>query len=265
MQINSFVMLPGAFTGKRVLKWVIFKSCRPKLQHRLRRMYSLYQIMHNTYSREPEMALIGSLVQPGDYVADIGANVGVYTRELSLAVGQKGKVYSFEPLRENYDILAALLRKARLDNVFSYRAAVGSRETQCEMLIPEMSGFTGFYWAHLASPGDKGGREMVDVLMIDELFKHRAIDHLDFIKCDVEGGELEVLRGAINLVHSHRPGWLMEVSRETSEEIFRLFHELGYQAFVYSGQLIPVDAYRDREFSNYFFLHPQSRNQNRRQ
>jgi FkbM family methyltransferase len=200
------------------------------------------------------MTLIQSLVRSGDYVADVGANVGVYTKELSLAVGPTGKVYSFEPVSENYDILTAFAKKRRLDNVHPFRAALGLHLSEGEIVIPDMKGFTGFYWAHLSRAGEKGRRQPVKVLTLDDLFKRRVVARLDFIKCDVEGGELEVLRGGLALLAACRPAWLIEVSRDTSGEVFRLFHELGYQAHVYSDQLTRVDAYRDKEFSNYFFL-----------
>jgi hypothetical protein len=51
----------------------------------------------------------------------------------------------------------------------------------------------------------------------------------------------------------------MEVSRNTSVQLFRLMHTQGYRAFIYQGKLIPTDTYRDKEASNYFFFHPESK------
>ena len=83
---------------------------------------------------------------------------------------------------------------------------------------------------------------------------------LHFIKCDAEGGELDIILGALELIRSDRPGWLLEVSRDNSSELFRLLQELGYRAFVYDGQkLTPTEGYRDKQFSNYFFFHPDSK------
>src|SRR5262247_3697198 len=96
---------------KQVGKQLLLRTCRPELQHAIRRAYTLYQITHNRYYREPEMTLIPFLVGKGDSAFDIGANVGVYTSELASAVGAAGKVYSFEPVQENYDILKALIRR----------------------------------------------------------------------------------------------------------------------------------------------------------
>src|SRR5262245_44379401 len=134
-------------------KWLL-KSCGPELRHTIRRAYILYQIMHRRHRHEPEMALTGSLVGKGDFAFDIGANVGVYTSELSRAVGPTGKVHSFEPVSENYDILTALIRKARFDNVVAHRLALGAGPAECEILIPDMDGFLGYYWAHISTQGE---------------------------------------------------------------------------------------------------------------
>jgi FkbM family methyltransferase len=244
-----------------LLKTFILKTCSSRGQHWLRRNYSVYKLNHGIYDREREMALLQSLVRQGDHVADVGANVGVYTKELSLAVGPAGKVYSFEPVSENYDILTTFLARAHLDNVHPFHAALGSCLSECEMIIPEMDGFTGFYWAHLSRGGEQGRRQAVEVMTLDHLFNSGIVTGLDFIKCDVEGGELEVLRGSVGLIWACHPAWLMEVSRDSSGEVFSLLHELGYEAYVYADHLVRVESYRDREFFNYFFLHPGSKRQ----
>jgi FkbM family methyltransferase len=196
-------------------------------------------------------------VSRGNAVADIGANAGVYTKELSSLVGPDGRVYAFEPILDTFEILQCVIQKVPLSNVASFNAALGSQSAECEMVIPNL-GFTGYYWAHLARSGDTGRREKVKVLTLDQLWKSNTIPRLDFIKCDVEGGELEVIRGGLELIRSQLPGWLLEVSRDTSNELFKILKEFGYRAFVYDKSLIETEAYRDKEFSNYFFLHPKT-------
>jgi FkbM family methyltransferase len=175
-------------------------------------------------------------------------------------VGSTGQVFSFEPIVDTFEILQAVISKAHLSNVRSFNAALGSQPAEHEMVIPDLGGFTGYYWAHFAQSGDAGRREKVKVLTLDELWKANTIKRLNFIKCDVEGGELEVIRGGLELIGSQLPGWLLEVSRETSDELFRIFKGFGYQSFVYDKQLIKTEGYRDKEFSNYFFLHPKMNN-----
>ncbi len=242
--------------GKEILKTLLLKTCSPRLQGKIRSLFLVRQVLEGRGFREPDMLALKSLVSPGNSVADVGANVGVYTKELSSLVGPTGHVYSFEPILDTFEILQAVISKAHLSNVRSFNAALGSQPAEHEMVIPDLGGFTGYYWAHFARTGDSGRREKVKVLTLDELWKSNAIRKLDFIKCDVEGGELEVIRGASEVIRSQLPGWLLEVSRETSDELFTILKGFGYQAFVYDQErLIKTDGYRDKEFSNYFFLH----------
>jgi FkbM family methyltransferase len=244
---------------KYLAKQVLRRGCGLQTQHAIRRAYSLYQIRHNRYYREPEMAVMRTLVCNGDVVFDIGANVGVYTYELATAVGPSGEVHSFEPVAENYDILTRLIRKARLGNVSAHQLAIGATASECEIVIPDMGGFTGYYWAHLRKSSEVGRTESVKVRTIDNLCCARVARYPDFIKCDVEGSELTVILGSQETIRSHRPGWLIEVSRETSDQVFRVLHGFGYRAFVLKKRFHETDTYLDQEFSNYFFLHPDSR------
>jgi FkbM family methyltransferase len=243
--------------GKELVKVLILKASTRRFQQRLRFTYLTHRVSRMQGYREPEMDVLKSLVHAGFSVADVGANVGAYTVQLAILTGASGKVYAFEPILENYEILESVVRKARLLNVSTFRAALGSNRSQSVMVIPNL-GFAGYYWAHFARAGDSGRQQTVDVFSLDDLWKKGKIPRLDFIKCDVEGSELEVIRGALELVQSQFPGWLLEVSRETSNDLFGILKDLGYRAFVYDKQLVETDVYRDKEFSNYFFLHPKT-------
>jgi FkbM family methyltransferase len=243
-------------SGLGLLKSTIRTVCSQRLQARLRLLYVARQVVNSHSFHEPEMNILKALVHPGDHVADVGANVGAYTLELSRLVGSEGQVYAFEPITNNFDILQRVIHKAGLSNVQTFYAALGAEAGVCEMVIPDSDAFTGFYLAHRAEPGDTGQRKNVNVLTFNDLWKTKVVDRLDFIKCDVEGGELAVIRGSAELIKNQRPGWLMEVSRDTSSEVFHFFHEFGYVAFVYDHKLVQTQDYRDKEFSNYFFFHP---------
>lgn len=246
-------------TAKEFAKKLIVKVCSAGVQHKIRELHTVYQITRNKHFREPEMEILGRLIPAGAVVADVGANVGVYTRAFALAVGIEGRVYSFEPVGQNYAILSTLLRKTGLCNVIPFQAALGSKSKQCEMVIPQMDGFTGYYWAHVAQEGEVGRKEVVKVLSLDDLYRGGTLNRLDFMKCDVEGGELDVLHGGVELIRTQKPGCLIEVSKPTSNEVFHFFQQQGYRAFVLDRQLVETQHYRDKEFSNYFFLHPSSK------
>jgi FkbM family methyltransferase len=226
------------------------------MQQRVRAYYLARRVIDSKTFHEREMHVLASLVAPGDFVADIGANVGAYTKELSRLVGTEGTVYAFEPVAANHSILEAVIRKGRLGNVQTFRVALGAEHGEREIAIPELGGFTGYYWARFAREGESG--ERVTVSTLDEMVKSGILRRLDFVKCDVEGAEHEVLNGASTLLESGRPAWLIEVARETSAAVFALLTRHGYRAFVYADQLVPTNAYRDGEYSNYFFVHPGS-------
>ncbi|HXH12495.1 MAG TPA: FkbM family methyltransferase [Alphaproteobacteria bacterium] len=244
--------------GETFLKTIVKKICGLRLQHQLRRFYVSRRVIKYDEHREPEIAVLKFLVTKGDSVADVGANVGIYTKELSALVRANGRVYAFEPVTENYDILVTVMRKAHLTNVRPFHAALGAQAGRREIVIPALEGFAGYYWAHFAHANEEGRREVVDVLTLDDQWESHSIHRLDFIKCDVEGSELEVIQGAFKIIQAYHPAWLIEVSLPTSGEVFSLLNSIGYRAFVYAGRLIQTDSYRDKEFSNYFFLHPKS-------
>ncbi len=64
---------------------------------------------------------------------------------------------------------------------------------------------------------------------------------------------MSVLLGAQETIRSQTPGWLIEVSRDTSIDVFAFFKRFEYRAFVFNDRLIETEVCRDREFSNYVF------------
>ncbi len=225
----------------------------------LRYMYLSKQVLHDKGNGERELGVLSIFLRQGDRVIDIGANVGVYTKAISSLVGNEGQVYAFEPLRDNLEILKKVIRDANLSNVKLFHAALGSQAGTQEMVIPELGGFVGYYWAHLASPGESGKRETTEVQTLDNLHKTHRLEQVDFIKCDVEGGELDVFIGGHALLNAQHPALLVEVSKPTSEQVFQDMKSLGYQPFVYTTTLLKTETFRDKEFSNYFFIHPESK------
>jgi len=204
---------------------------------------------------EPEMRVIQSLVRPGEVVLDIGANIGRYTTLLSQLVAEEGRVFAFEPITENFKILSSVIRDGHFRNVTPLQVALDREAGRQEMVIPENSDFTGFYQAHLASQGDRGKREEVRVVTLDDLRRNKVLERIHFIKCDAEGSELGILEGAWIILREDRPVIFLEIQRKTSSEVFKLLLALQYRAFVLDGELVEVPEYQSR-FWNYFFLPP---------
>jgi FkbM family methyltransferase len=226
---------------------------------RLRSAYLTREIIQRKAKRENAMDALPSLVKPGDFVADLGANIGMYAFEFSELVGPTGKVYSVEPITSNFEVLESVVRKRGLTNVQIYRAAIGSRTGRQEMIIPNATGFTGFYSAHFNRGGEEGNIETVDVFALDDLWRQNGMRNLDFIKADVAGAELDVITGARSLIETLRPGMLLGVSRGTGDNTLNALRDFGYRAFLYRDRLVETSNYLAANSYHYFFLHPESK------
>jgi FkbM family methyltransferase len=217
-----------------------------------------WRVLNDRVPREREHELLRSMIVSGDTVFDAGANIGVYTKTLAEQVGATGRVYAFEPLKENLNILKLVVSKGKFSQVKLLGQALSAKTENREMIIPPGRAFVGFYGAHFANQIDSGIRRTVQAITLDEFALLHSLERLDFIKCDVEGAEKEVLKGGETAIRKFRPGWLMEVTRRTSGEVFQVMRSWGYRAFVYPGTLREIESCRDGEASNYFFIHPDS-------
>ena len=161
-----------------------------------RHAFPLYIRCYDLYKSRTDrevIRLVTSLVRPGDRVADIGANVGFYSRLLARLVGDRGHVYAFEPDGFNFEKLAARARP--FPQIHAVQAAVA-----------DASGSRTLYRSpdlnvdHRAYATDET-RDQVTVaaVSLDSYFAH-ARDELHFIKMDIQGGEYKALCGMRSLV-----------------------------------------------------------------
>ena len=170
-------------------------------------------------------------MEPGQYVADIGANIGVYSKYLSERVGPSGRVISVEPIPLTFLISCApTYGKLRLSNVEAKNCAISDTEGQVKMRVPKYnSGGENFYAARIENgeAGDSVRSFAVPATTVaDALLSTLPLIH--FIKCDVEGHELNCIRGAMKTIERSKPAWLIEISgdmddeRSNSSQTFRL-------------------------------------------
>lgn len=144
-----------------------------------------------------EHALLGSLIRPGMTVIDVGANLGLYTVLLSRLVGPEGRVLAFEPDPALFADLRESCRRNGCTNVEPHNVALGSRRDR--LVLKKMAFNSGDN--HLGAGGGTAFRHeiSVPVVPLDEFAP--GLDP-DIIKIDVQGWELEVLRGADKLLDS---------------------------------------------------------------
>lgn len=206
-----------------------------KLEKFLRR--TRYYKMFRNQAAEADAQACRPFLRPGDLAIDVGANFGSYTKLFSECVGPGGSVHAVEPVPETFDYLHYNVRHFGLNNVFLYQVAASDYSGIAHMTMPLWhGGRRNIYEAHL----DEQGNIPVRVMRLDDLF---AGMKPALIKIDVEGNELQLIQGARQLLTTHHPPLLVEVS---SPETTPLLAELGYTIC------------NEGTGPNRFFLHPES-------
>lgn len=201
-------------------------------QDDLKRLHFRLQIRMGRFrTDEPEYALLPTLLAPGDWALDVGANIGHYTARMSQLTGASGRIIAFEPIPATFALLAGNVRLLQCENVTLLNVAASSSAGQLVMVLPRFdTGLTNYYEAEVvASP--RVGAEKVDVLGV-------AIDSLGFdgkirlVKVDAEGHEPSVVQGMLQLLRRDRPHLIIEGRAPTIEATLR---EFGYSPEYLAG------------------------------
>ncbi len=146
-----------------------------------------------------ERGIVLSLLSPGMRAVDVGANIGYYLLMIERGVGPTGEVVCIEPSPENLPELRATIAANSFSNVEVHEIAVGSENRRTEIKGGLNSGIVG----------DGAGAYDVELRTLDSLVADGR--RVDFIKIDVEGYELQVLRGAQRILEEHKPRMFLEV------------------------------------------------------
>lgn len=198
----------------------------------------------------------------GFVMLDVGANVGWYS--LNAIKQMPGmELYAFEPSPVTYQ---------RLVNNFKLNGI--NADGAYNLGFYNTTGKLDFYYdrtrsgaSSLMNIQEKESIEKisVDMMKMDDWAKDNHIDKVDFIKCDVEGSELFVYEGGMELIKKSRPIIFSEMLRKWSakfgyhpNDIIHLLATIGYECFVIgeAGKLKKFGLVDEETIeTNYFFLH----------
>jgi FkbM family methyltransferase len=153
-------------------------------------------------------AAFKKVIRPGDVVLDIGANFGLHTLLGAQIIGPAGRVFAFEPAAANLHLLRRNVRLNGFQDRVSIIPSAVSDSTQAQLPFSIPSAGLSVT-AFLATEGNGSTTHMVPNVRLDDY--RDLLRPARFIKIDVEGAELGVLKGAEGLVSSDRPVILAEV------------------------------------------------------
>ena len=256
---------------KEVLRSVATRTLGDWRSGRLHSAYMAAKIRTGRY-RLDELDLLPDFVAPGDTVIDVGASYGVYSYHLATLVGPGGRVVAYEVEPRTCQALRRDMRWLRVaDRVDIRESAVGAEPGTAAIAIPrtasgklDWGSSTLIDSTQQTDPQTTTVRSVRVIRLDDELSETTRVA---LIKIDVEGADLDVLRGAERLIHASRPTLLIEVAPRLLEQrghsgvdVGRFLDQMGYASFRYdratrglepvaaagfNGDLVAV--HRDRE------------------
>jgi FkbM family methyltransferase len=221
--------LRGAFDFFKVVFYIIVCARRPAVYlwwksvgFRIAGAVGVYEAAHFRF--------LTSVLPRGGRFVDVGAHYGVYTRFLLGRAGPDGAVFAFEPHPE---VFAELQRQfADQPNCRLFRLALSScRRDGLYLSVPKLHGIVPEpAFSHLSTTSEAGAIP-VEVRRLDDFAGQLA--RIDFIKADIEGGELEFLEGSSEIIATCRPLILFEcMDMERQYDVVQRFAEpRGYRLF----------------------------------
>ena len=190
-----------------------------------------------------EAKVFEQICKDKDVVIEVGANIGTHTINLSKLVGE-GFVIAFEPQRLVFQTLCANLAINSISNVYAFQEAVSNENGT--IMIPECDFTKTNNFGGINIENAKKGT-LVNKIKLDN-FMNR-ISSLKLLKIDVEGMEIGVIKGAVELIKKFRPIIYVENDRqEHSKNLIELLWSLDYKLYWHLPKLYNTDNYfKDKE------------------
>lgn len=178
-RLSGLKELPIAFAGR---------TCYVDL-----RVASSHPLLAGSFPEPAERELVAKIVRPGHVAVDVGGHWGIYTLLLADLTGPAGRVFTFEP---SPVVLPALSRSiGEIQNATLFPMGLGEAADRRQLRVPADASM-----AHLVpldrSTGESDRAFEVPVESLDAVVARGLVAQPDFVKCDVEGAEALVFRGA---------------------------------------------------------------------
>lgn len=179
------------------------------------------------------------LLKEGDYFVDVGAHIGYYSLLASEIVGNSGKVYSFEPTPSTLQTLLANVHGKTNINVKQIALWSEKKKLEFHDFGIGDSVFNSFYSARTVENKKYNSIE-VQTDTLENFFKEGE-KMPNVIKIDAESAELEILKGAKNILEQYAPKIIMEIGDfgdpnvAPSNDIIVFLEKMGYRIYEFSS------------------------------
>lgn len=190
---------------------------------------SYKQITQSLYMRDAELwgYLKYHKLQLGDIVIDAGAYWGDTTLPFAKMVGREGKVIALEPIPRLFKLLEENISLNDLGNVIVLEEALFDTVGAQKFKLTDN-------WYQVDEPGERVYQ--LKTTTLDEIVKRFNLSRVDFIKMDIEGAEIEAIKGARETINKFHPYFAIASyhtrdGKQTWETIEPMLKEYGYEVF----------------------------------
>jgi len=172
---------------------------------------SFENLLRDNPHERGEVKFLESIVEEGMHAIDIGANIGITTVAIAKRIRRGGRLYSFEPLPQYFDILNRNISSNRLENVEAY-----------ELAVTDQVGRVNFYQKELSSGivfEEKAEKSEVPTTTVDKFVNEKKIGRINLIHMDCEGSELLVLKGAEETLSKNKVKIFCEIHHDFLKQL----------------------------------------------
>lgn len=199
-----------------------------------------------------------SVIKKNDVIIDIGANLGYYALNFSRWAGKSGVVYAVEPVEAARNVLSKNARNYKNIKIIPY--ALGEHNQDITIINTSRSckGFIASGSNFVMENPKALSNENIDKFNAimrkgSELFSGLA--RIDFIKCDVEGYEPNIIPEMESLLIKHQPVMLIETRRKKRSMILDYLNTLGFTGYVLeNGHLHLATSLKEKEEDDILFI-----------
>jgi len=212
---------------------------------------------HGKKREKRTMELFPTFITQGQIVIEAGGHIGYITHYFSNLVGDKGKVYVFEPGENNIPYIEKNIRL--LSNVTLIKKAVSDTNGIAEFFLENLTGQNNSLFREyepresteqFSFTVSKKGIIKVETITLDSFCETAGLTP-NFIKLDIEGAELMAIRGAVNVIKKYHPGIMLEITQNW-EAILTVIEDEDYICFRDNLRIINKNT---SGFGNVFCLH----------
>lgn len=184
MVFKNWIIFPLAYYNLIPSNFIVFKTRTNKII-KIRKHSTDLMALANVWLIE-EYNKLNFKINNNDVVIDVGAHIGLFSLYASQFCS-KGAIYSFEPIKENYELLLENVQLNNLQQVHIFNLAVSKSNIPVKLYINnDAAGHSIFSQSSQST--------MVDSISLQKIFDDNEIEHCDFLKLDCEGAEYEIIK-----------------------------------------------------------------------